>query len=44
MFKIDLTKEALENINEAIILSKVKVVSKNILEQKELKYIVSIYT
>ena len=39
MFNIDLAKEALENINEAIILSKLKVVSKNILEEKELKYI-----
>lgn len=39
MFNIDLAKEKLESINEAVVLAKVKVVSKNILEENELKLI-----
>lgn len=39
MFNIDLAREKLEGINEAIILAKVRVVSKNILGENEVNFI-----
>lgn len=39
LFNIDLAKEKIENINDAIILAKAKIVSKNILEEKEIELI-----